>query len=60
MLAEEYELIGILLVSFSSGWANKAESQHIISTALTLLSSGLTDESQNIITAESPGRCVPC
>jgi len=40
MLAEEYILIDISLVSRSPGWTNKAEQQNITSTALTLLNSG--------------------
>jgi hypothetical protein len=41
MLAEEYKLIDISLISYSLGWTNETEQQNIISTALTLLSSGL-------------------
>jgi hypothetical protein len=40
MLAEEYILIDISLISCSSGWTNKAQQKSITSTALTLLSSG--------------------
>jgi len=38
LLAEEYILIDISLISCSSGWMNKAERQKIISTTLPLLS----------------------
>jgi hypothetical protein len=40
MLAEEYKLIDISLISCSPGWTNKAKQKNIVSTALTLLSSG--------------------
>jgi len=41
MLAEEYKLMDISLLSFSPGRMNKAQQQNIKSTALTLLSSSL-------------------
>ena len=40
MLAEEYILIVPFAISYISGWTNKAEQQNIISSSLTLLSSG--------------------
>jgi hypothetical protein len=40
MLAEEYILIVHSLIICSPGWTNKAEQQNIISSSLTLLSSG--------------------
>jgi hypothetical protein len=56
MLAEEYVLIDISLISFSPGWTNKAEQQNIFSSSLTLLSSVPAKVTRNIGTAESPGR----
>jgi len=40
MLAEEYVLIDISLISYSLGWTNKTKQQYITTTALILLSSG--------------------
>jgi len=40
MLAEEYVLIDISFIIRSPAWTNKAEQQNILSTVLTLLSSG--------------------
>jgi uncharacterized protein len=60
MLAEEYILTYISLISHSSGRTNKSQQQKIISTALTLLSPALggirAEGTQNISTAPSPGR----
>jgi hypothetical protein len=56
MLADEYVLIVRSLLIYSPGRTNKAEQQNITSTALTLLSFGLADESRNISAAESPCR----
>ena len=57
MLAEEYILIYISLLSYISGFTNKTEQQNITSTVLSLLSNSSADESRNISTAESLGRC---
>jgi len=60
MLAEEYVLINISLISCSPGWTNKAQQQNITPTALTLLSSGLGGRNTEYRHIAKPYRYASC
>jgi hypothetical protein len=54
MLAEEYVLIDISLLSCSPGLTNKSQQKNIPSTSVFQSASVPADVTQNISTAESP------
>jgi len=58
MLAEEYILIDISLISCSPGWTNKSQQKNLTSSSVFQSASARADGSHNISTAKSPQRCA--
>jgi hypothetical protein len=56
MLAAEYILVFISFIIYSSGLTNKSHQKNLTSTSVFQSASVPAEESQNISTAEGPGR----